>query len=258
MKIVTNRWVNFILNIVFPESTSFKITLFQFFYFMGRVLPISILNEQEAETDFRTGTHFSILEVVAAKTQLGKLLSQLIKWNFRTWCTKDFFSNWVQTQVTQRKSSLEIIQVQSASNDILFCKARNQNCSEWTHSWRTCLWWNLPFQPSPADPSHLMLCLTWSSQKTENNVQGGSWMTQFAEEWHSQIVSPLFSSPAPATVELPSSLHLWISKEEKLERSLKRAGNCPVGSWEVGSWSEVPWYLKGSYFCVPFPFFFSF
>lgn len=40
--------------------------------------------------------------------------------------------------------------------------------------------------------------------------------------------------------------------EEKLERSLKRAGNCSVGSWAVGSWSEVPWYLKWSNFCAPF------
>lgn len=75
-------------------------------------------------------------------------------------------------------------------------KARNQSCSEWTHPWWTCSWWNLPFQPRPADPSHLRLCLTWFSQRTEDDVQGASWFTQFAEEWHSQIVPPLFSSPA--------------------------------------------------------------
>lgn len=40
---------------------------------MWGVLPISILDEQGAEMDFRTGTYFSILEVAAAKIQLGEL-----------------------------------------------------------------------------------------------------------------------------------------------------------------------------------------
>lgn len=37
--------------------------------------------------------------------------------------------------------------------------------------------------------------------------------------------------------------------KEKLERSLERAGHCTVGS----CWSEVPWYLKASISCAPFP-----
>lgn len=46
---------------------------------MGGVLPISTLDEQEAEKDFRTETYFSILEAAAAKVQLGELWSQLIE-----------------------------------------------------------------------------------------------------------------------------------------------------------------------------------
>lgn len=71
LKTATNRCVNFLLIAVFPDCTNFEAILSQFFYFMGRVLPIS--NKQEAKTGLRTGTHFSILEVVAAKMQLGKL-----------------------------------------------------------------------------------------------------------------------------------------------------------------------------------------
>lgn len=57
----------------------------------------------------------------------------------------------------------------------------------------------------------------------------------------SHCPSALFQpSLAPATVEFPSSLHFWISKEKNLERSLKRAENCPVESWAVVSCSEVP------------------
>lgn len=46
---------------------------------MGWVLPISALDQQEAERDFRTGTYFSILEVTAAKVQLRELSTQLIE-----------------------------------------------------------------------------------------------------------------------------------------------------------------------------------
>lgn len=85
---------------------------------MWGVLPISSLEEQEAEKDFRTGTYFSISEVIAAKVQLWELWSQLIEKTLRAGAQL-IFSDWFQTQITQRKSSLEIIQVRSARNDVL-------------------------------------------------------------------------------------------------------------------------------------------
>lgn len=185
---------------------------------MGRVLPISILNEQEAKTDFRTGTRFSILEVVAAKIQLGKLWSQMIKWNSRTWCTNNFFSDRVQTQETQRKSNLEIIQVRSARDDILFLHSQKSEL-QWMNPFMVNLLMEEPPLPPRAVPDGF-------SQKTEDDVQGGSWMTQFAEEWHSQIVPPLFPaqpcSCCCGVSKLPALLDVKGGEagQEKLERSL--------------------------------------
>lgn len=199
---------------------------------MGRVLPISILNEQEAKTDFRTGTRFSILEVVAAKIQLGKLWSQMIKWNPRTWCTNNFFSDRVQTQVTQRKSNLEIIQVRSARDDILFFAQPEIRVAV-----------NEPIHGEPADGG------------TSPSTSGCAWWV-FPKNWGwcprwimndsvcrgmalTDCSSTLFQpSLAPAAVEFPSSLHFWISKEEKLDkRSWRGAWELP--SWKLGSWKLV-------------------
>lgn len=130
-----------------------------------------------------------------------------------------------------------------------FCTARNQSCSEWTHSWWTCWWRNLPF--------HLGLCLMGFPKKPRM-------MSRVDHEWLSlqrngtrRLFLRCFQpSLAPAAVEFPSSLHFWMSKEEKLDkRSWRGAWELP--SWKVGSWKLVwsSWYLQRSNFCASFPLF---
>lgn len=231
---------------------------------MGRILPISILNEQEVETDFRTGTHFSILDVIAAKIQLGKLCSQLIKrWNRRTRCKNEFFSGWIQTQVTQRKSSLEIIQVRSASDDILFCTDKQSQKSE--------LQWMNPFMVNllvVEPPLPTQSCWPFPPHAVPDVVFPKHWGWHPRRMMNVSICRGMALPDCLSTLFQPCPCYCGISKlpplldlkggeagEEKLERSLKRAGNCPVGSWAVGSQSEVPWYLKVFYFCASFLFF---
>lgn len=211
---------------------------------MGRVLPISILNEQEDKTDFRTGTHFSILEVVVAKMQLGKLWSQLIEWNPRTWCTNNFFRlspNLNNSEEKQFGNNSGEISQQWYFAFARISKARNQSYSEWACSWWTCSWWNLPFQPSPADSSHLMLCLAWFSQKTEGDVQGGIMDDSVCRGMALPGCSSALFQPSLAPVGIPSSLHFWMSKEEKLEKRIWRGAwrglgtaQLEVGQFEAG------------------------
>lgn len=70
LKKATNSCGNVFLS---PLCLTVKISSNLYFYFMAGVLPISILDEHEAEMDFRTGTYFSILEAAAAKSQRGEL-----------------------------------------------------------------------------------------------------------------------------------------------------------------------------------------
>lgn len=242
LKIATNRCVNCLLLAFFSNSTNFKATSFQFFYFMGRVLPIGILNEQEAKIDFRIGTHFSILEVVASKIQLGKLWSQADK---VTWCTNNFFFRLSPNPSnSEEKQFINILGDVSQQWYFAFAqisKARNQSCSEWTCPWWTCSWWNLPIPSCWPFPSHavpdLVFPKSWGwcpSWIMNDSICRGMSLP----DWPSTLFCP---SLAPATVDFPSSLHFWISKEKKLvKRSWRGAwrglgtAQLEVGQLEAG------------------------
>lgn len=96
-----------------------------------------------------------------------------------------------------------------------------------------------------------LACFSWETPRVMPRV--ASWITQLKEEQQSQIVPPLSSIPALLLLLLisqtrctsgPQRRRSW---EKEAGKSLERVGHCPAGT------AEVPWYLKGSIFCAPFP-----
>lgn len=91
---------------------------------------------------------------------------------------------------------------------------------------------------SPSNPVLLTLptsCCAWLGFPKKLRVMSkvGSWMTQFAEEWHSQVVPLLFSSPA---------LPLWASQApctsgcQRRKSWRRESGEEPEEDWELPSW----------------------
>lgn len=135
--------------------------------------------------------------------------------------------------------------------EIIFCFCTDKQ------SQKSELQWMNPFMVEPAhggtSPSNPVLltlptsCCAWLSFPKKMSVMPkvGTWITQFAEEWHSQIVLPLFSSPAFPLLWWGFQA-LCTSGSQRRRRWRREAGKESGEGWELPSWKLGSWKLVWS------------